>query len=95
MRIIRQAVLNSILLLAFAGMGRADIVVTANTNATQLANAITAGGGAGINVTAATLNGHVANVDIILYPGGVPTDTNVVATSSGMWRPSWATISTS
>jgi hypothetical protein len=64
---------------------QADIVVTANTNANQLANAITAGGGAGINVTATTLSGHATNIDTFVYIDGLPVPTNVVAYSSGLY----------
>lgn len=53
---------------------RANIVITKNTNAVELANAVTASGGVGITVTAATLSGHSA-----------PTGTNGVAVTSGLY----------
>jgi hypothetical protein len=52
------AAVSLLVLAVFPWQAQADIVITLNTNAVDLANAVTASGGVGINVTASRLISH-------------------------------------
>ena len=71
----------SVMSLAFALQPAAAINITASTDANALIDALIGGGGTGIIVTSATLNGHTEVFDLTPY-GGSGT---VTLTSSGTY----------